>query len=136
MFEEQYHFPQIVGAIDGCHIEIKAPPENHEDYYNRKQFYSIVLQAIVDSDLLFRHVTAGYPGSVHDSRILSFSRVKDLADNREILTTPVKTMQAEDARPMLVGDSAYPLSNWLIKPFPARGNLLPHEKRFNQNSVL
>ena len=36
-FEEEYGIPQIVGAIDGCHIEINAPPDNHEDYFNRKQ---------------------------------------------------------------------------------------------------
>lgn len=29
-FEKDYDFPQIVGAIDGSHIEIKAPSENHE----------------------------------------------------------------------------------------------------------
>lgn len=129
LFEEQYHFPQMVVAIDRCHIEIKAPPE---DYYNRKQFYSIMLQAIVDSDLLFRHITAVYPGSLPDSSILSLSRVKDLADKREILTSPVKTIQGEDVRPMLVGDSAYPLSNWLIKLFSDRRNLLRHKNRFNR----
>ena len=47
-FEEEYHFPQIAGAIDGSHIEIRAPPDNHEDYYNRKQFYSLVLQRGVE----------------------------------------------------------------------------------------
>ena len=36
--------PQCVGAIDGCHIPILAPKENHCDYYNRKSFHSIVLQ--------------------------------------------------------------------------------------------
>ena len=46
-FEEEYGIPQIVGAIDGCHIEINAPLDNHEDYFNRKQHYSVILQAIV-----------------------------------------------------------------------------------------
>ena len=50
-FEEKYGIPQIVGVIDGCHIEINAPPRNHEDYFNRKQHYSVVLQTIVDSNL-------------------------------------------------------------------------------------
>ena len=131
-FEELYKFPQIVGAIDGSHIEIKAPPVNHEDYFNRKQFYSIVLQGIVDSDLLFRHVAVGYPGSVHDSRVLQCSGVRDLADDGTIFKSPIKIIQGEEVRPMLVGDSAYPLSSWLIKPFPYRANLLQHEKKFNQ----
>ena len=48
-FEEEHKFPQIVGAIDGCHIEINAPPENKEDYFNRKQYYSINLQGTVNS---------------------------------------------------------------------------------------
>ena len=31
-FEELYGLPQIVGAIDGCHLEINTPPQNHEGY--------------------------------------------------------------------------------------------------------
>ena len=40
--------PQAIGAIDGTHIPIKAPKENPGDYYNRKGFHSVVLQAVVD----------------------------------------------------------------------------------------
>ncbi|KAM7442648.1 hypothetical protein ABFA07_008425 [Porites harrisoni] len=89
-FEEEYHFPQIAGAIDGSHIEIRAPPDNHEDYYNRQQFYSLVLQGVVDSKLLFRHISVGYPGSVHDSRVLRLSGLADLAEKGEILKSPTK----------------------------------------------
>ena len=47
-------FPQVVGALDVCHIAILAPNENPADYVNRKGFYSIILQGLVDSDYLFR----------------------------------------------------------------------------------
>ena len=40
--------PQCVGAVDGCHIPILAPKEHHCDYFNRKNFHSIILQAVVD----------------------------------------------------------------------------------------
>ena len=42
-------FPQCVGVIDGSHIPIIAPKEQPEDYYNRKHFFSINVQAICDS---------------------------------------------------------------------------------------
>ena len=60
-FEELYGILQIVGAIDGCHIEINAPPQNHEDYFNQKQHYSVNLQAIVDAKLKFIHATVPLP---------------------------------------------------------------------------
>ena len=66
-FEQLYGIPQIVGAIDGCHIEINAPPQNHKDYFNRKQHYSVNLQAIVDANLMFIHAMVGYPGSIHNA---------------------------------------------------------------------
>ena len=53
-FHLRWGFPQCFGAIDSSHIPIKAPDDFHADYYNRKGWYSIILQAIVDSftDLL------------------------------------------------------------------------------------
>ena len=42
--------PQCVGAVDGCHIPILAPKENHCDYFNRKSFHSIILQVVVDQN--------------------------------------------------------------------------------------
>ena len=39
--ETKHGLPQVAGVIDGCHIKIKAPKEEHEAYYNRKQCYSV-----------------------------------------------------------------------------------------------
>ena len=91
-FDEMYGIPQIVRAIDGCHIEINAPPRNHEDYYNLKQHYSVNLQAIVDSNLKFIHATFGYPGSSHDACVLRLSGLYDLAQNEQILAGPTRNM--------------------------------------------
>ena len=130
-FEESYRIPQIMGAIDGCHIEINAPPDNHEDYFNRKQHYSVNLQVIVDSNLKFIHVTVGYPGSIHDARVLRLSGLYDLAENEQILSGPTRNINGTDIRPLLAGDSAYPLTNWLVKPYPDRGRLTPDQRKFN-----
>ena len=32
---------------------------------------------------------------------------------------------------LLAGDSAYPLMNWLLKPFADRGRLTPEQRKFN-----
>nr|XP_044249549.1 uncharacterized protein LOC123002893 [Drosophila takahashii] len=50
---EEIGFPQCIGAIDGCHIEIKPPAAEAVDYHNYKGWYSTVLFALVD----YRQVT-------------------------------------------------------------------------------
>ena len=52
-FKDKWGFPQCVGAIDGSHIPIKALTEFHADYQNRKGWYSIILQEVVDSSYKF-----------------------------------------------------------------------------------
>ena len=123
---------KIVGVIDSCHIEINAPPENKEDYFNRKQYYSINQQGTVNSQLLFQYIAVGYPGSIHDARVLRLSGIFDLAENKEILSAPTRMVFGGLFRQMLVGDSAYPLKKWLIKPFSNRGHLSPQKRRFNK----
>ena len=52
-FLQTWGFPQCGGAVDGTHIPIVAPPQSSADYYNRKGFYSIVLQAVVDHQYMY-----------------------------------------------------------------------------------
>ena len=73
--EDFCEIPQIVGVIDGCHVTILAPTENKEDYFNRKHAYSVNFLGILDSQMLFLHVSVGYPGSIHDSRVLQLYNI-------------------------------------------------------------
>ena len=49
-FEERGGFPQCGGAIDGTHIPIIVPKDYPVSYYNRKGFYSMVMQAVYDHE--------------------------------------------------------------------------------------
>ena len=84
--------------------------------------------------MIFQDVEAGYPGSMHDARVLRNSNIFTRVENSEILTGPPVSIGGNDIRPYLVGDSAYPLSNWLIKPFPERTN--DPQKILTRNSHL
>ena len=80
--EHKWNFPQCAGAIDGSHIPVLPPQINHTDYYNRKGTYSIIIQAVVDANYLFRDIYIGWPGSVHDARVFVNSSLYQKAVTR------------------------------------------------------
>ena len=43
------------------------------DYYNRKAYYSVIMQAMVGFRGLFMNVYIGWPGKVHDLRVFANS---------------------------------------------------------------
>ncbi|KAM3857630.1 uncharacterized protein ACN63O_018676 [Diretmus argenteus] len=99
----------IVGAIDGCHIKIQRPPIRGGDYLNRKSFYSILLQGIVDDQGKFIDIFTGPPGRVHDSRML---RASPFFENWRQSMGPYK----------LLGDTAYISHTYLFIISPKRDN--------------
>uniref|UniRef100_A0AAG5DWM0 DDE Tnp4 domain-containing protein n=1 Tax=Anopheles atroparvus TaxID=41427 RepID=A0AAG5DWM0_ANOAO len=64
-FQEKYNFPHVLGAIDGKHVAIKAPPHSGTDYFNYKIFFSLVLLRVVDSKSNFIYADVGILSQVY-----------------------------------------------------------------------
>ncbi|KAI8126849.1 putative nuclease HARBI1 [Lucilia cuprina] len=119
-FEKIAGFPNILGCIDGSYISIRTPKYKiRSTYANRHDGVSITLQGICDAKLRFLDVFTGIPSNIHDSRILKLSFIgKDL----QSLCSP---------KYHLLGDSAYPIREFLMTPFRDYGNLSESEKNYN-----
>ena len=131
-FNLRWGFPQCIGAIDGTHIPIIAPKENALDYFNRKGHHSVVMQALVSFDYTFMDVYIGWPGSVHDARVLSNSRIFLEAVAGTLLPGQhTRVINGTNVPLLIIGDPAYPLLPWLMKPFSENGRLTEKQRYFN-----
>lgn len=130
-FKSKWGVPQCIGAIDGCHIPIASPANSRTDYYNRKGWYSMILQGVVDHSYCFIDINVGWPGSVHDARVFSHSSIcKKMTEGTLV---PDRSISINNTLvPLyLIGDSAYPLQAWLMKPFTHGTVLTSQQKTFN-----
>ena len=94
-------------------------PTDPEDYYNRRSFHSI-LQAVVDSSTCFTDINIGMPGRVHDARVLIRSKLYQQWQTVGSAShdAPSKVVQGVTVPVTIIGDAAYPLLSWLMKPYP------------------
>ena len=125
--------PQTAGAIVGTHIFIQTPENERQfDYYCRKQRHSINTQAGVGSNLIYLNVSTGFPGSLHDSRVLKNTSLFHEAVEENILSNPTDVIEKNKVGPVLLEDRGYPLNKWLIKPYRFSPALSPEENKFNK----
>ncbi|CAI5479626.1 unnamed protein product [Closterium sp. Yama58-4] len=99
--------PNVIGAIDGTHLEIRGMEAHHGDYYNRISVYSVQLQVTCDANGVIWDYTVGNPGSMHDQGVFSTSELHGRLESGEI------------APYQLVGDAAYPLKSYMLTPLHA-----------------
>lgn len=57
------------------YIRTNCPPALHDQYIDRKLDYAIQMQAVCDHEGKFIDIFIGYPGSVHDQRVISNSPI-------------------------------------------------------------
>ncbi|XP_032690730.1 protein ALP1-like [Odontomachus brunneus] len=122
-FEAKRGIQKCIGAIDFTHITIRQPVDHPTDYCNRKRFFSVILQGVVDADMKFTNIYCGEPGSLHDVRVLRRSLLYITAQDNIKNIFPNGTC--------IIGDSAYPLLPWLVPPFRNNGNLTIQQSEFN-----
>lgn len=131
--DEFWQFPFSWAAVDGCHIPIKCPPGGLEacrEYHNFKNFYSIVLMGLVDAKYRFIWASCGFPGNSHDSIILQSTNLwRKIQDEEEIPNIGQKVGDV-CVSPLILGDSAFPHTSWLAKPYTA-ATLTAQQHYFN-----
>ena len=131
-FEKKWNFPHCVGAIDGKHVAIKKPSKSGSLFFNYKKFFSIILLAIADADYRFIHVEVGREGSCSDTQVFNHSEMYEAFANNELHLPPPDEMTNDNERTpyFLLGDDAFALKTWLLKPY-SRRSLSKEERIFN-----
>uniref|UniRef100_A0A9J8BH80 DDE Tnp4 domain-containing protein n=1 Tax=Cyprinus carpio carpio TaxID=630221 RepID=A0A9J8BH80_CYPCA len=70
-------------------------------------------------------------GSVHDARVLGELHLWDVLSDEELLGQNKVTICGCDVGHYLIGDPAYPMQNWFMKPFSDTGRLTPEQHTYN-----
>jgi hypothetical protein len=128
-FATRWNLPHCCGALDGKHVAIKKPGRSGSLYFNYKQFFSIVLMALVDAKYRFLYAATGFYGSQSDGGVFLTTDLKEaLQDNSINLPAPSPIVPGErDVPYFIVADEAFPLKTWIMKPIPRRN--MTHDQR-------
>jgi hypothetical protein len=139
-FRDITSLPNVVGTIDGTHIPLTQRPSIHltpmpSDFFNRKKFHSIFVQAVCDSERFFWNVCAGQPGGLHDAGQFGWSSIYTQLRRSDILPNPILDIGGVEVRPYLIGDSAYLSRPYLLKNFKPNVTdpAFSDKKRFDQS---
>lgn len=132
-FQSKWNLPHCLGALDGKHCKIKKPEKSGSDFYNYKGFFSIVLLALVDANYKFIWVDTGGNGCNSDAQLFNDSELKEYIMNKKINFPPDQPLPNDD-KPFpffIVGDDAFALNTWLMKPYGRNKGLTYMERIFN-----
>ena len=121
----KFGLPGISMAVDGVHCYFADTPrgvpghiDNLKVFWGRKARYSINCQ-VVGNEQRICDIDVQWPGSTHDARIWRLSHAKQIIEEQIVYK--------------IAGDSGYPLSQVLVKPYSAaevQGD--PRRKTFNR----
>lgn len=106
-FYDVAQFPSVCGAVDGTHINVIPSKTAEPCFVNRHRQHSLNVCAVAGGNYAFYYVNARHPGRSHDSRVLQET---GLWAKFERGFRPFKGA-------VILGDSAYPLRDWLMTPF-------------------
>lgn len=124
-FKSMVGFPGVVGAVDGCHIKMKAPEDVQSDFIDRTSSHSVNLMAVCDSEKKFTYIDAGYPGSANDITVIKNTKLyKKLSTNQSVLT--------QTNYNHIIGDSGFQLAPFLLRPYRDNGRLTKVQSKYNK----
>lgn len=131
-FQQRWNFPHGLGGVDGKHIIIQQPKNSGSHYRNYKGSDSIILMGMIGPEYEFLFADVGMNGRNSDGGNWSQSPLK-LALESGALNLPEPSELPGRLRKVpyvCTGDDAFPLSTFMMKPYPQKG-LTPEKRVFN-----
>ena len=101
-FRNRWNVPHAVSALDGKHIAIKKPKKSGTEYFNYKDYFSLVLLVLVDADYKFLWVNVGISGSSSDAQIFNRCKLKRKIENGTLGLPPPEPLGPGGARSTLL----------------------------------
>lgn len=128
-FDTRANFPHCLGAVDGKHVRIIKPHGSGSLFYNYKNYFSIVVMAVVDSNYKFIYAQVGAYGKDCDSSIFKNSNFWKGIENGTFDIPSAEILPGIDkAIPyFFIGDEGFALHKHLLRPFG--GSMLSIKKR-------
>jgi hypothetical protein len=124
-FNRKWNFPHCIGAVDGKHVRIVAPMNSGSLFFNYKDFFSIILLAVVNADYEFVFVNVGAEGKASDGGVWACSGLKQQIEdpgNPLMIPEPSPIHGIPGLMPYyFVSDDAFKLVHYNMKPFPGYG---------------
>ena len=125
-FSDLWNFPNCIGALDGKHVVMTAPPGSGSFFFNYKHTFSINLMALVGAHYWFIFVVIGQYGSNADGPVFQKSEFWTLYMKGELNVPGPKYLPKArylGAMPhVIVADEAFPLCPTIMRPFPRGRN--------------
>ncbi|KAJ1526427.1 hypothetical protein ONE63_009561 [Megalurothrips usitatus] len=121
-FEEEWQFPNCIGALDGKHCAVQGGGGGESNWFNYKESFSMVLLAMCDAQYKFLWVDIGGRGRRGDGGLF-FQSTLDEGLRLGTLSVPGPRAPVDGwpALPhVIVGDAAFRMSMYLMTPFEGR----------------
>ncbi|XP_049277298.1 uncharacterized protein LOC125775091 [Anopheles funestus] len=134
-FEDKWNFPHTLGAMDGKHVGIKSPPNSGTNYYNYRKFFSVVLLGVVDSNSNFIFADVGSRGRISDGGVFKNTLLYHKLETNECnLPCPAPLSPSSNILVpyMFLGDKAFPLTQYCLRPFGGLTERRSTERNFNE----
>ncbi|KAM4563474.1 uncharacterized protein PAE49_011528 [Odontesthes bonariensis] len=125
-FEQKFGIPQVMGCIHRTHVPVLPPSDAFEDFVNPRGWPSYVLQAVVDDTHRFWNINCKMPGSTPEADVL---RQSALFHQAHLLPKDPIEINGTSVNLLLLGNPAYPMTDWLIKDFPR--SITSEQESFN-----
>lgn len=122
-YNELWQFPNCIGAVDGKHVVMVAPPNAGSIFYNYKGTHSIILMGITDAEYKLLYVDVGRNGRFSDGGVFNRCTFAHAMDSDQLGLPPPKPLPGRTMPVpyVLVADDAFALRPNVMKPFSTRG---------------